>query len=389
VLPYANFLTKTSNHSDQHLNDLFRGLISRQAACVNLDPFANAYNKEAAPSSWVDDQTFKKGFLNTQVPAMTFQLHERKYELDSLCAFMKLSTVYWNKSGDLSPFGPAWLKAIFSALQVIKAQQEPQGPLNPTGGSGYFFQREASNPTDTLMHGVGPPAKRTGMSISPFRPSDDAATLPFPTAANAMAVVALRELQTLLQALVQAGEAKGLQSIIQMAAQLEQEIDAGIQQYGVISHLNYGTIYAYEVDGFGNSYFMDDANIPSLLSLPYLGYCDVSDALYQRTRSFLLSRDNPYFFSGSAGEGIGGPHVGQGYIWPMSIMIRALTSTSDAEILQCLTWLKGSSAGTGFMHESFWQDNASTFTRPWFAWANSLFGELILELAQNKPHLIF
>jgi len=317
---------------------------------------------------------------------MTFALHERKYELDSLCAFLKLSYEYYNASGnDLTPFDNEWLKAVAAVLEVIKLQQEPQGPLNPTGGSGYFFQRSAKAPTDTLMHGVGPPAKRTGLSISPFRPSDDASALPFPTAANAMAVVSLRNVVKILSVL----KDNSVTPLINLANQLATEIDNAIQSHCIMNHPSFGSIYAYEVDGFGNAYFMDDANIPSLLSLPYLGYCAPDDPIYLRTREFLLSDSNPYFFSGSAGEGIGGPHVGQGYIWPMSIMIRALTSTKDSEILECLELLKNASAGTGFMHESFFQNDVNNFTRPWFAWANSLFGELILYLAQNKPHLIF
>jgi uncharacterized protein len=160
---------------------------------------------------------------------------------------------------------------------------------------------------------------------------------------------------------------------------------------------------------------MDDANIPSVLSLPYLGYCQPNNTLYVQTRKFLLSSANPYYFAGSyvvhgmptnnerqsldadvlfchessAGEGIGGPHVGINYIWPMSIMIRALTSTDDKEIELCLEMLKHSTAGTGVMHESFYKSDAGDYTRPWFAWANSLFGELILTLAAQRPHLIF
>jgi Uncharacterized conserved protein len=93
-----------------------------------------------------------------------------------------------------------------------------------------------------------------------------------------------------------------------------------------------GSTYVYEVDGFGNQLFMDDANVPSLLSLPYLGCCTASDPIYRRTRAKILSDTNPYFFRGQAGEGIGGPHVGQNMIWPLGIIMRALTSTDDKEI---------------------------------------------------------
>jgi len=148
-------------------------------------------------------------------------------------------------------------------------------------------------------------------------------------------------------------------------------------------------IYAYEVDGYGGSYTMDDANIPSLLSLPFLGYVSKTDPLYLNTRKFILSDANPYYSSGSAGKGVGGPHIGQGYIWPLSIIIQAQTSNDDNEIVECLNMLKSTDAGTGFMHESFWKDNASKFTRTWFAWANTQFGHLIQTLAEERPHLLF
>lgn len=170
---------------------------------------------------------------------------------------------------------------------------------------------------------------------------------------------------------------------------LAAEIDRGIQTYGTMTHPTAGRVFAYEVDGFGNQLFMDDANLPSLLSLPYLGYCGVSDPLYVATRRAVLSSANPYFYSGPAGEGVGSPHTGHGYIWPMSIITRGITSTEDDELRRCLSLLINSTACTGLMHESFEQTAADRFTRPWFAWANSFFGEFVLYLAQNKPHLIF
>ncbi|MGN1236074.1 MAG: glycoside hydrolase family 125 protein, partial [Bacteroidaceae bacterium] len=149
------------------------------------------------------------------------------------------------------------------------------------------------------------------------------------------------------------------------------------------NHPKYGKIYAYEVDGFGNHLLMDDANVPSLLSLPYLGEVDVNDTIYQNTRRFVLSDDNPYFFRGRAGFGVGGPHIGYDYVWPMSIIMRAFTSRDDAEIRQCLQMLLDTDGGKGFMHESFHKDNADKFTRSWFAWANTLFGELVITLIDN------
>jgi len=145
----------------------------------------------------------------------------------------------------------------------------------------------------------------------------------------------------------------------------------------------FGRIYAFEVDGFGNRFLMDDANVPSLLAMPYLGDVKLSDPIYQNTRRFVWSKANPYFFRGTAGEGIGGPHIGYDMIWPMSIMMKAFTSTDDAEIKQCVEMLMTTDAGTGFMHESFHKDNPDKFTRAWFAWQNTLFGELILKLIHD------
>jgi meiotically up-regulated gene 157 (Mug157) protein len=143
-----------------------------------------------------------------------------------------------------------------------------------------------------------------------------------------------------------------------------------------------------EVDGFGNCLFQDDANVPNLLGLPYLGAVSTNDKIYQNTRRFVLSDSNPYFFRGKAAEGIGSPHTLVNQIWPMSIIMRAMTSNNDQEILAQLRFLKATHAGTGFMHESFDKDDASKFTRKWFAWANTLFGELLLKIERERPHLL-
>ncbi|HRX10982.1 MAG TPA: glycoside hydrolase family 125 protein [Draconibacterium sp.] len=170
---------------------------------------------------------------------------------------------------------------------------------------------------------------------------------------------------------------------------LAEEVNASIQKYAVIEHKKYGKVYAFEVDGFGNATFMDDANVPSLLALPYLGSVELNDPIYQNTRKLVWSGDNPYFFKGKAGEGIGGPHVGYDMVWPMSIIMRAMTSTDDKEIAWCVKTLRNTDAETGFMHETFHKDDPKNFTRSWFAWANTLFGELILKLVnEGKTDLL-
>eukprot|EP01088_Endostelium_zonatum_P011685 TRINITY_DN25832_c0_g1_i1.p1 TRINITY_DN25832_c0_g1~~TRINITY_DN25832_c0_g1_i1.p1 ORF type:complete len:491 (-),score=61.27 TRINITY_DN25832_c0_g1_i1:4-1476(-) len=384
VFPYIEFINQ-----DPRLKLMISGLIQRQTFSVNTDAYANAFNYDfSTPSPMMtSDTSTKPSFLGTTINAYTLYLHERKYELDSLCAFLKLSFLYWQTTSDTTIFKEDWISAVSEVIRVIENEQESaDADWNPE----YIFNRLTTSPTDTLMHSQGIPGIRTGMSKSPFRPSDDAATLPFPIAANAMAVVSLRNTARQLSAL-------GQRALSTKAENLAAAIDHGIQSYGLNTHRfwQHGKVYAYEVDGYGNAYFMDDANVPSLLSLPYLGYTTIKDKDYQSTRNFVLSGYNPYYsrgaISGAPGfiEGIGGPHVGAGYIWPMSIIMRAMTSDNDTEIETCLTWLKLSSAGTGFMHESFWKGNVGSYTRPWFAWCNSLFGELILMLAKTKPHLIF
>jgi meiotically up-regulated gene 157 (Mug157) protein len=219
-----------------------------------------------------------------------------------------------------------------------------------------------------------------GLIASGFRPSDDACTFPFLIPANLFAVTSLRQLSAI------ASEALKNPALASDAEALASEVESALRQYGVATTPD-GPIWAYEVDGFGSQSLMDDANVPSLLSLPYL-QSSPDPALYARTRSFIWSERNPWFFRGKAGEGIGGPHTGPDSIWPMSQIMFALTSTSDEEIRGTIQTLKKASAGTGFMHESYAKDDASRYTRSWFAWANTLFGELIATVAHRRPELL-
>ena len=253
------------------------------------------------------------------------------------------------------------------AVATFREQQRKTGP------GPYKFQRKSTTPTETqFTDGYGNPTRKVGLIHSMFRPSDDACLYPLFIPANMFAMTSLRHLAEM-----------PLEGLKDECTALADEVSEALRQYGRMNDF-----WAYEVDGYGNQLFMDDANTPGLLGLPYLECLSVDDPIYQRTRARVWSKDNPYFFSGTAAEGIGGPHEGLDMIWPMSIMMRALTSTSDSEIEQCLTWLKTTDSGTGFMHESFHKDDAKHFTRPWFAWANTLFGELILKLNEERPALL-
>ncbi|MEA1673157.1 glycoside hydrolase family 125 protein [Nitrospirillum sp. BR 11163] len=355
---------------DAALRLLYQGLIRRQARCILIDPYANAFSRDAGaatPLGWaVQDMTEMK-------PGVA----ERKWEVDSLCHVIRLSHGYWRATGDTAPFDTAWRQAMRLVVRTLREQQRLDGP------GPYRFQRASETPSDTLpLDGYGAPTAKVGLIHSMFRPSDDACVLPFLIPANLFAVASLRQLADMAQAI------HGDADLATDCRGLADTVAAALVRHGRVGDGGGQDVWAYEVDGFGNALFLDDANVPSLLSLPYLGCCDAGDPLYRRTRQWVLSGRNPYFFRGEAAEGVGGPHVGLGMIWPMSLIVRALTSDDDAEIRRCLVWLKTTHAGTGFMHEAFGQDDPGRFTRPWFAWANSLFGELILDLMARKPALL-
>lgn len=362
VWPYLSLAA-----TDPELRKMIAGLIHRQAKCLLIDPYANAFNDGPKGSFWETDHT----------QHMVKELHERKYELDSQCYPIRLAYNYWKITGDKSVFNETWQKAMKEVVKTMREQQRKNGR-----GS-YSFYRDCDRPTDSQINGGwGAPVKPNGMIYSAFRPSDDATQYGFLVPSNMFAVVSLRQLAEI---------EKKIYKDNTFAAECEtlaQEVDNGIKKDAVVTHPVYGKVYAFEVDGFGNHYFMDDANVPSLLSAPYLGYCSNTDPIYQNTRKLIWGEYNPYFFRGKAGEGIGGPHVGPGYPWPMSIIMKGLTSDDPQEIRVCLRMLRDTDGGTGMMHESFNCDDATDFTRKWFAWANTLFGELVSKTASKHPEIL-
>jgi meiotically up-regulated gene 157 (Mug157) protein len=361
VWPYLPLASK-----DRTLRQLLEGVIRRQARCLLIDPYANCFMADlSAPplqGSRKDETVMKQG------------VGERKYELDSLCYPIRLSHGYWKSTGDTSPFDAAWKLAMQTVVKTMRVEQrkDSEGP--------YRFQRAALNPTDSLVNAIGNPLRPIGLIASAFRPSDDACILPFLVPANLFAVTSLRQLATMSNAVL--GDAQ----MANEASELANEVEAALKQHAIVP-TSAGTIWAYEIDGYGNTVLMDDANAPSLLSLPYLG-CSPDPALYARTRSFVWSEQNPWFFRGSAGEGIGGPHIGRDNIWPMSQIIYALTSDSSTQIRTMVQMLKSTAAATGFIHESYNRNDSAVFTRAWFAWANTLFGELIAKTAKHNPDLL-
>ena len=358
VWPYLP-LTK----DDSHLRQMIAGVINRQTQCILIDPYANAFNPHPEPDGeWMKDNTDMKPML-----------HERKWEIDSLCYPIRLSYNYWKTTGDASIFNADWKKAMALVVKTFKEQQRKEG-LGP-----YHFLRVTDRAFDTVPNsGYGHPVNPVGLIVSAFRPSDDATTFGFLVPSNLFAVTSLRQVAEISDNITHD------KAFACECRSLADEVEQAIKKYAIVEHPTYGKVYAFEVDGFGNTYFMDDANVPSLLALPYLDLLSKDDTVYRNTRNFVLSEDNPYFFRGTAAEGIGGPHIGYDMIWPMSLIMRAMTSSDDREIAYCVRTLRDTDAGTGFMHESFHKDNPSDFTRKWFAWANTLFGELILKLEKEN-----
>ena len=356
VWPYVRYANE-----DEHLKEMIAGVVNRQFLSLSIDPYANAFNDGPTGGHWMTDGT-----------DMNPNDHERKWEIDSQCYPIRLAHEYWKVTGDTSIFGDKWIEGMKAILSTLREQQRKEGH-----GS-YRFTRVTDRQLDTkCCNGMGNPVKPCGLIASSFRPSDDATTFEFLIPSNFFAVTSLRKaaeiLDTVNQDTLMAGECRALAD----------EVETALKENAVVYHPKFGNIYAFEVDGFGNSYLMDDANVPSLLALAYLGDVAPDNPVYRNTRRFVLSDSNPYFFKGIAGEGIGGPHIGYDMIWPMSIMMRAFTSTDDNEIRDCIVMLMNTDAGTGFMHESFHKDNPENFTRAWFAWQNTLFGELILKLIHD------
>ena len=362
VWPYLTFVKQ-----DKKLQNLIAGVINRQTHYILKDPYANAfYNDPNQVGEWKSDITDMK-------PGV----HERKWEIDSLCYPIRLAYKYWKTTGDTASFNTEWVKAIKLILQVFKEQQQT------SDNNEYHFQRVTPNGTDTrVLKGYGYPVKPIGLIASAFRPSDDSTVFSFLIPSNFFAVVSLKEAAEMFREIIKDPKtATALET-------LSEEVHTALQQHAVIEHPTYGKIYAFEIDGFGSHLLMDDSNIPSLLSLPYLDAVSVDDPIYQNTRKFVWSPANPFFFKGKAAEGIGGPHVGMDMIWHMSIIMRALTSTNPHEIKDGIQMLKSTHGGTGFMHEGFNKDNPKDFTRSWFAWTNTLFGELLWKTYKEQPELL-
>lgn len=351
---------------DEKLRKMIAGVVRRQARCIILDPYANAFfddpNRE---SEWATDYT-----------VMHPGVHECKWEIDSLCYHLRLAHMYWKATGDTSPFDAEWEHAAGLIVQTFKEQQRKHGP------GPYSFLRGGPKPAPDDPAIYGKPVKPIGLICSRFRPSDDETDYQFLIPSNFFAVASLRHMAEILNTVCHKPEAA------HEATALANEVEHALREHAYVEHPKYGKTFAYEIDGFGHtSSVVEDPNVPNLLSLPYLEACRVNDPVYQATRRFVWSPDNPWFFHGKY-EGLGSPHTGPDMIWPIGTVMLGLTSTSEKEMAECVATLKATHGGKGFMHESFDKNDPTHFSRSWFAWANTLFGEFIIHLADKHPHLL-
>ncbi len=347
---------------NEKLADLIESMIKRYSVYVPIDPYANAFNENGddPDRGHTEDITFRSPWV-----------WERKYEVDSLCSVISAAYKFWKVVGRTSHFDEQFRNTLSIILDLWKKEQYHAEK------SDYRFERP--NPwkiTDTLTRGGNAePVGYTGMTWSAFRPSDDACTYNYLIPSEMFAVVVLGYAEEI------AKEIYNDAFLAEKARTLRNEIDEGIRKFGIVETEEFGPVYAYETDGLGNYNLMDDANVPSLLSIPYIGYRTADDPIYKNTRKMILSKCNPYYYEGKILKGIGSPHTDPGCVWPISLVLQGLTSNDPNEIEEIISMLAASHDNTFFMHESINADDPHVYTRKWFAWANSIFSELIMKYA--------
>ncbi|KAH8827769.1 Six-hairpin glycosidase-like protein [Flagelloscypha sp. PMI_526] len=373
---FAHYLPLLS--LDQELAALVKAVINNEARYVAEYPYCGSFQPPPesglSPShnDWADGVTVNPPVNNQTV-------FECKYELDSLCGFLKLSRGYYNRTQDASFINDNWKSAIDQVFRVINEQSQASfdenwnwvSYYNWTGGNGALSPRVPNG-------GNGEPKGKNGLVGTHHRPSDDISTYAFLTPANAMLSVELDHLASMLDAVGQ------LSNISTQAKEWSERISKAVWDTTLVDN-----VFAYETNGLGSRYVMDDANVPSLLSLPYLGFLKKDHPAYLATKKVVLSRQNPYYAEGASWKGVGGPHVDPWHPWPMASISAIFGSDDDEEILDLLYRVANNTGGLGLIHEAVSIYNSSVWTRPWFAWANSYFAEMLLDLADRKPALIF
>ena len=329
VRPYIGL----SKH-DPDVQQTLRGVVARQAKYILIDPYANAFSSN-------------------------YHVVEHKFEVDSLLYPIWFAYDYYKQTGDRAIFTPEVRRAFDRVLATMRNEQ-------------HHAQRSHYTNPQLANNGRGSAVRYTGMVWTGFRPSDDPVRYHYNIPVNMFASVVMKDLTTI------AREVWHDDRMARNAWGMSVEIQRGIEQYGTLELKPFGRIYAYEVDGRGHTNVMDDANIPSLLSIPYFGYLPKTNSLYLATRRFALSDRNPYFFRGKYAEGIGSPHTPHGYVWPLALCVQALTATDETEIDQLFGWIAASDVGDHRLHESFNSQWPESYTREDFAWPNALYAELIM-----------
>ncbi len=330
------------------IRDIVKGVIKRQRYYISIDAYTNAFKKE--PNS-------HREFDDTPIPNAI--VWERKYEIDSLCYPIRLTYLYWKATGDDSVLDESFTDSAKTIVNLWIKEQ------NHEKNSDYRFIRNRDEKDTLKRNGLGTPLGYTGMTWSGFRPSDDACRYGYLVASNMFAATELLHLEEMLKHINYDNH------FINKCINLKNEINEGIKKFAIIDG-----IYACEVDGLGNYFKFDDANVPSLLSAPYLGYCSADDEIYKKTRAFILSKENPYYYEGKYAKGVGSPHTPEGYIWHIALSMQGLTSTNKNEIREILSMLENTDANTYLMHEGFDANDPNKYTRSWFSWSCALFSEL-------------
>ncbi len=338
---------------EPRVREIIEGVMKKQIRCILRDPYANAFNESDNGLGHQTDKTEMKPYI-----------WERKYEIDSLCYPIQLAYLYYKNTGIVSHFDGEFYDAAKCILDLWKLEQDH------CKNSNYTFERFDCPETDTLpCGGKGNPVKVTGMTWSGFRPSDDRCIYGYLVPSNMFAVTVLSYLEKIFI------ETYHDEALAKRAKELKEQIDEGIHKFALADG-----VFVYETDGFGNNIRMDDANVPSLLSMPYFGYCNKDNELYLNTRRWVLSNDNPFYFEGTAAKGIGSPHTPKDYIWHIALAIQGITSTDEKERQALLDIFEKTDAGTNLVHEGFHKDNPENFTREWFSWANAVYAEFVMSV---------
>lgn len=436
---YARFLTPHSpeGHDDMgSLNSLWRGLINSHARYVLISPYCHAF--QPPPESGIPPSHNGAYQHNKPRPAYDpSKVFDCKWELDSLASFLQASVAYYERTHDLGFFARHdWVPAVRAAVDAAAAMRlgtyDGQGRVQP---SAWTFTGWTDRGSETLTNdGLGNPVRANGMVRSAFRPSDDATIFQLLVPANMMWAKYLEEASVIMEELgegaVHAIDPAKRSAAAGLATEMRDfaaGVRRGIDRDAVVVSPHapgLGEVFAYECDGFGGVNLMDDANVPSLLSMPLFGYAESRFGppppgeeggmvagrdyaqVYRNTRRFILSGANPYFAQGPVISAVGGPHLGPGKAWPMAALVAAMTAFDEETglvggrggggaggdgggggggdvqevVAEQLRMVLDSTSGMGVVHESVNSWNEAAFTRPWFGWANGLLGELIMRI---------